>query len=158
MALSGVCFCPFPLTVRVHSLSLCLNLDKCNQSFFSILVLIFVNFVNSVDNLIQTRYSVLKQPFMCYSPLHDQDSVGGQIASTFGLPSFYCMLPSRIMSLRNEWCLPIPLSIFSLCRNQKHIYKHSFALPSLYVNPIHFSQSICSVYTHRLRWGTKGPL
>lgn len=76
----------------------------------------------------------------------------------FGLTSFHHMLPNAVMSVRNERCLSIPLSIFSLCPNQKHTYKHSFALPSVYVNPIHFGQSICSVYTHGLQWGTKGPL
>lgn len=94
---------------------------------------------------------------MCYSAfgtaLVIMTLCGGKWPAHFGFPSYHCMLPSGVMSLRNERWLPIPLSIFSLCSNQKHIDKHSFALPSVYVNPIHFGRSICSVYT-----GTKGPL
>lgn len=82
---------------------------------------------------------------------------GGKRPAHSGLAGFRHMLPSGAMSMRNERCLPIPPSIFSLCPNQKHIYKHSSTLPSVYVNPIHFGRSICSVYTHGLRWGTKGP-
>lgn len=62
------------------------------------------------------------------------------------------------MCMKNEWCLAIPLAIFSPCPNKKHIYKYSFALPGVYDNTIHFAQSICSACTHRLQWGTKGPL
>lgn len=83
--------------------------------------------------------------------------VGLNVRLTSGPTNLPLMLPSGAMLVRNEQCLPIPASIFSLCPNQKHIYKHSFALPSVYVNPIHFGQSICSVYTHRLQRGTKGP-
>lgn len=60
------------------------------------------------------------------------------------------------MSMRNEWCLAIPPSIFSLCPNKKHVYKYSFALPSMYDSPIHFGQSICSVYTLRVGGELKG--
>lgn len=49
-----------------------------------------------------------------------------------------------------------PPSNFSLCPNKKHIYKYSFALPGMYDNPIHFGQSICSVYTHRVGGELKG--
>lgn len=68
------------------------------------------------------------------------------------------MLQSKDMCMKNEWCLAIPLAIFSPCPNKKHIYKYSCALPGVHDNSIHFGQSICSVCTHRLQWGTKGPL
>lgn len=91
--------------------------------------------------------------FMSLVTKCDYDSVWGYMAG-----SRWTSFPRGVMSMRNERCLAIPISIFSRCPNKKHIYKYSFALPSMYDNPIHFGQSICSVYTHRLRWGTKGPL
>lgn len=53
-----------------------------------------------------------------------------------------------------------PYRLLSLAPVQTKNTFINIHLPSPFVddNSIHFGQSICSAYTHRLRWGTKGPL